>query len=252
MKKLVLIFFLICSAGLYAQSPADSLWNAANTHYAEARYNQALENYLEIEKMELESADLYYNIGNTYFKMLYVAQAILYYERALGLEPNNQDIAYNLQLAREQCIDKIEPVPAFFVVDWVREATQSLSSDTWAWFAIVMLAVSLLLLLVFYFARKSGLRKAAFVLAVIVFVFAGISAAFAWQGKKTATRQDAAIVFAAVSAVKSSPDAQGKDLLVIHEGTKIFVLEKVGDWARIELPDGRQGWVALSEIVFVY
>ncbi|HBG53078.1 MAG TPA: ion channel protein, partial [Rikenellaceae bacterium] len=39
---------------------------------------------------------------------------------------------------------------------------------------------------------------------------------------------------------------------VIHEGTRLRVLEQMGDWARIELEDGRQGWVALNEIVFVY
>jgi len=59
-------------------------------------------------------------------------------------------------------------------------------------------------------------------------------------------------VLAAVSSVRSAPGTQGKDLLVIHEGTRLRVLEQMGDWARIELEDGRQGWVALNEIVFVY
>ena len=75
---------------------------------------------------------------------------------------------------------------------------------------------------------------------------------FAWQSRKQATRKDIAIVLAAVSPVKAAPDTQGKDLLVIHEGTRVRVLEQMGTWARIELEDGRQGWVALNEIVFVY
>ena len=254
MKKIILLLALCFSAWLAAgaQNMADSLWNDANAHYANAQYQEALENYLQIESSGQESPALYYNIGNTYFKMRYIAYAILYYEKALRLEPNNPDILYNLQVAREQCIDRIEPVPTFFVTKWIRESHQILSSGMWAVISIGLLVLALVLFLVFFFARGVRFRKASFILSIVIFLFAILSTTFAWQSRKEATREDLAIVLSAVSSVRSAPGTQGKDLLVIHEGTRLRVLEQMGDWARIELEDGRQGWVALNEIVFVY
>ena len=254
MKRIILLIVICFSAFLAAgaQDVEDSLWNDANARYANAQYQEALENYLQIESSGKESAALYYNIGNTYFKMRYIAYAILYYEKALRLEPNNQDILYNLQVAREQCIDRIEPVPAFFVAEWIRKSHQILSSGMWSVISIGLLVLALVFFLVFLFARGVRFRKASFILSLVIFLFAILSAALAWKSRKEATREDLAIVLAAVSSVRSAPGTQGKDLLVIHEGTRLRVLEQMGDWARIELEDGRQGWVALNEIVFVY
>lgn len=254
MKKALFFIALFLSVPALAETGAiaDSLWNRANVLYADTHYQEALDNYMEIERSGKESATLYYNMGNTYFQMRYIAYAILYYEKALRLEPNNPDIAYNLEIAREQCIDRIEPVPVFFVADWIRKSHQRLSSDMWAVISAVLLSSSLMFFLFFLFARAVRFRKAAFVIAILAFLLAGTATTFAWQSRKEATRRDVAIVLAAVSSVKSAPGSQGKDLLVIHEGTRVRVLERMGDWARIELADGRQGWVALNEIVFVY
>ena len=230
----------------------DSLWNEANTHYSNAQYQEALDKYLSIEESGKESPALYYNIGNTYFQMRYIAYAILYYEKALRLEPNNPDIIYNLEVAREQCIDRIEPVPVFFLADWIRKSHQLLSSDIWTAISIILLVSALVFFMIFLFARGVRFRKASFILSVVILLFTLLTVALAWQSRKEATREDLAIVLSAVSSVRSSPGTQGKDLLVIHEGTRLRVLEKMGDWARIELEDGRQGWVALNEIVFVY
>lgn len=254
MKKLLflIVFSLVSFLTAAAGEITDSLWNEANAYYAGEQYQDALDHYLEIENSGVESADLYYNIGNTYFKMRYLAYAVLYYEKALRLAPNDPDITYNLEIAREQCIDRIEPVPTFFVADWIRKSHQIMSSDMWGVVSIGVLVLAILFFLLFLFARGVRFRKAAFILSIIIFLFAVMTTIFAWQSKKQATRKDIAIVLAAVSPVKAAPDTQGKDLLVIHEGTRVRVLEQMGTWARIELEDGRQGWVALNEIVFVY
>ena len=258
MNKLFLWISLLLAGVVSAQAQtnavrlADSLWTAANDQYAAGAYDQALATYERIEKSGVESVALYHNMGNTYFKLQYVASAILYYERALLLDPMNADVLYNLSIAQEQCIDTIEPVPSFFLADWVRNLRQSLSSDAWGWITLGLLAAGLLFMLLFYFARNIGFRKVSFVLATLLFVLMCVCVVFSWQNRHYAQHNNAAIVFAAVSSVKSSPDAQGKDLLVIHEGTKVLVLETVGSWARIELLDGRQGWIALSEINFVH
>ena len=56
----------------------------------------------------------------------------------------------------------------------------------------------------------------------------------------------------AVSVVRSSPDDKsGTELFVLHEGTKVKILESVGDWDKIELQDGRQGWSKKSNLEII-
>lgn len=261
MKKYLLLLFLLFahvfavsvdSAEKIDRTTTDSLWDRANSFYTEAQYERALEGYLQIEQSGAESAFLYYNIGNTYYKMQQHAFAILYYEKALRLDPHNADVLYNLSVVREQCIDRIEPIPQFFVTQWIQKTYRMLSPDIWSLLSLVFLPLSLTFVMLFVYAGPVELRKASFVLAVFIFLLFVTSWGFARQSKKEAVRADMAIVMSAVSSVKSAPGMQGKDLLVLHEGTKVRVLEEAGEWARIELEDGRQGWLLLHEILFVY
>jgi hypothetical protein len=57
-----------------------------------------------------------------------------------------------------------------------------------------------------------------------------------------------AIVFTPTVTVKSSPDASGTDLFVIHEGTKVVIRTTLSDWSEIELEDGNVGWMPSKDI----
>ena len=63
---------------------------------------------------------------------------------------------------------------------------------------------------------------------------------------------DKAIVMRPVVSVKSSPSTEAaQDLFILHEGTKVEILDQVGSWSNIELADGRQGWIRTSEIEII-
>ena len=63
---------------------------------------------------------------------------------------------------------------------------------------------------------------------------------------------DSAIVMRPVSPVKSSPSAESStDLFILHEGTKVRVIDQVGQWSNIELADGRQGWMQTSDMEII-
>ena len=48
--------------------------------------------------------------------------------------------------------------------------------------------------------------------------------------------------------VKSSPDPKGNDLFIIHEGTKVELLDEFNEWKKIRLQNGSIGWLMNSEI----
>ena len=57
-----------------------------------------------------------------------------------------------------------------------------------------------------------------------------------------------AIVFTTSVTAKSSPDAAGKPLFVVHEGTKVNVMKTNDTWIEVELPNGNAGWIAATDV----
>ena len=251
MKRLVYIFmFILVSQTLFA-ADRDSLWVRANDAYSLGEYSTALDIYNHIERDGYVSARLWYNMGNTCYKLQDDGKAILYYERALKLDPSNSDVKHNLEIARLKILDKIEVVPEFILTTWIKDLRNSMSSDKWGWIGIVMLMVTALLVLGFRFAPKSSQRKASFVFACVTLLMVLASFAFSMSLRANVKSQESAIVLAPVSNVKSAPNSTGGNLFILHEGTKVELLEQVGGWSRIELSDGRQGWMMSKDFEII-
>lgn len=252
-RKVSLALFLLTVAitffsnAIYAQDVRE-LWKNGNEKYTQGQYTEALENYIKIEESGFTSEALLYNIGNTYFKLKENGKSILYFERTLKMNPANKDAQNNLALAKEYSLDKIEEVPEFILTTWVKDINYSLSSDIWSYISLFLFAVVALLLLSFKFASTSKLRKLSFFLGMIALLFGIFAAVFAWTQRRDFMLRDSAIVMKLVSSVKSSPDNSGKTLFILHEGTKVKLLEELGGWKRVELADGRQGWIISIDI----
>ena len=238
----LLVLLLSLALPAAAQEDVSSLWEKAGEAFAAGQWQNALNCYQMIEGEGLVSDDLYYNIGNTFLKLQDNAHAILYYERALKLNPSHADAAHNLEIVRQMTLDKIDEVPDFILVSWFHNLRQGLSANAWAWITLGLLLLAGILLTVFRSGAPRSLRKVSFILSCIVLVLAIFTFIFSLQQKRAVMRQDSAIVTAPVCSVKSSPAEGGKTVFVLHEGTKVRLLDDVGDWARIEIADGRQGW----------
>lgn len=249
-SMLVLVALLSLPLAASAQdSYVDSLWNAANAAYVDGRWADAAADYGLISGMGLESAALYCNTGDAYFKDGNIPMAILYYERALKVDPSYEDARYNLTLLNSMIQDRIEPVPEFVLKAWAREICYVMDSDAWAALFIVFLALTLGLVLLFLLAPTAAGRRAGFFTGIVTLLLAVIAISFSvWQKNDYNEEQDA-IVMRPVTSVKSSPAAGAStDLFILHEGTKVKVIDSVGTWDNIELADGRQGWIPASDI----
>lgn len=226
----------------------DSLWAQAVSDYTEENYRAALDGFAAIEEAGYVSPDLYYNMGNCCYKLGHrLGKAILYYEKALKLDPSYEDAAVNLEIAREGTLDRIEAVPEFILLTWFKAFRDTLSSDAWAWLSLTLLLAVAVLVLLFRFGRSLALRKTAFALAVVAVVFMVMSAVFAFNMRSAVVDSGEAVVTVPVSSVKSSPGSTDQSLFILHEGTKVSVVDSLGEWYRIELSDGRQGWMQGDE-----
>ncbi|MBR1927261.1 MAG: BatD family protein [Bacteroidales bacterium] len=228
-------------------SGGGDLWQEGVSAYSDSRFKDAADSWEGILASGVASPELYCNIGDAYFKQGNYPRAILNYERALKLDPSFSDARYNLDFTQNFTQDKIEAVPEFILESVGRKLCYSLGSDTWAVLFLVFLALTAAGVLVFLLSPMTGRRRLGFYCGIVFLLLSLLCLDFsAWQ-KRDYGKKDSAIVMLPVSSVKSSPSGD-KDLFVIHEGTKVKILDNVGDWQYISLADGRQGWIASSAV----
>ncbi|MFP4527003.1 MAG: tetratricopeptide repeat protein [Candidatus Kapaibacterium sp.] len=250
LKIAVIIMMMVAAGVAIAQNPSDK-FRRANQEYQSEHYARATELYEELIKDGYENADIYYNLGNAYFKQKQLAPAIVNYERALRLDPGNEDIRFNLRVANLRTVDNIEKLPRLFIWEWLDAAGGIFASGGWAWIAIALLWIALVLAIIFFIKWQPLVKRAAFFGAMIAFVLAIASFAFAWKSYTTETARDRAIVFTPSVYVKSSPGRKGTDLFILHEGTKVRTIDRVGKWVEIRLANGNVGWVPRESIEII-
>ena len=220
----------------------------ADAEYSKGNYQQAIKDYEELLKAG-ESAEIYYNLGNAYYRTENITRAVLSYERALLLNPADDDIRFNLQMARSKTIDKITPESEMFFFTWYRSLVNLMTIDGWAHLAIASIILTLILALVYLFAGHLTLRKIGFYGGVLFLIIFLLSNLFAFQQKQMLMKRNGAIVTAPSVTIKKTPVANSADQGVIHEGTRVDIIDDtMRDWKEIHLADGREGWIPASQI----
>ena len=220
----------------------------ADAEYSKGNYQQAIKDYEELLKAG-ESAEIYYNLGNAYYRTENITRAVLSYERALLLNPADEDIRFNLQMARSKTIDKITPESEMFFFTWYRSLVNLMTIDGWAHLAIASIILTLILALVYLFAGHLTLRKIGFYGGVLFLIIFLLSNLFAFQQKQMLMKRNGAIVTAPSVTIKKTPVANSADQGVIHEGTRVDIIDDtMRDWKEIHLADGREGWIPATQI----
>lgn len=240
-----LLLAMICFGGTSAKAVTK---NNADTEYQKGNYQQAIRDYEEILKNG-ESAEIYFNLGNAYYRTDNITKAVLNYERARLLSPGDDDINFNLQFARSKTIDKITPQSEMFFVTWYKSLVNFTSVDNWAKTGILCIVMALLLVLLYLFGPQLMLRKIGFFGGLAFFVIFLLSNLFAFQQKQALDNRTGAIIISPSVNIKKTPAKNSADQFVLHEGTRIDIIDKgMTDWRCIRVGDGREGWIETKAI----
>ncbi len=246
---------LLCALVLFSGnllSTQESFFEEGNREYRDGDFEAALASYVQILESGYESAALYYNIGNSYFKLGDLGRSILFYERALELNPRDDDARANLELAQSLTADEITPLPGFWplrVLDWWVHALPS----SWLMVIVGFFYLMCMAALVAVILVRSGTldlwgRRVAFVAGVLTLVFGLNLIALELE----LAEPTEAIVLADEVAVHSAPSAdQALQVFTIHEGTKARIDQQSGGWAEIVLADGKVGWVRMEVLEII-
>ncbi len=250
MTRYILILTIqLFTASLFAYNPnPDSLITKANNAYSQGLYDSALATYNNVINQGIESGELYYNMGNAYYKNNDIASAILYFEKAKKLLPNDEDINYNLHIANSMIVDKIEKVPELFYHSWWNYIYNIMDADAWTIFALISFTFLIVTMGLFIISKKRNNRKLSFYIGVIFLAITIASFALASQKYYINIEHKEAIVFTSSITIKSSPTQNSVDLFVIHDGTKVEIIDKIDNWVEIKIQNGSSGWLPIKSI----
>ena len=238
MKK-ILVLLLFVSQVFWAQTAFDK----GNKYYEKENYEAAISSFESVLASGKQSSELYFNLGNCYYKLHKVAPAIYNYEKALLLSPNDTEIKTNLEFARKMAIDDIKVIPKVGFSKLIQDFMAKYYYDTWAWIAVTFAFMFLLFFVGYYFSKTTVLKRIFFFGMFLWLIGIGLSAASGFYEKSRIANERPAIVFAETTSVKSEPKSSASDAFVLHEGTKVYILESIANWKKVELTDETTGWI---------
>lgn len=248
MRTLPFIFIACLSAGSLQANTDQAMADSAQAAYARGQHEQALALYDSLNA-KWSSPALLYNIGNCHFKLNDIPHAILYYERALRLAPGSEDVQANLDLARSRVADRVNELPAFTLGGSWDRTLAGTDNDQWARRSLWAMLVLCALLAAWRIARQRAISGVLLGMSAVAFIALSIALLLAFRRKNEASNSTQAIVMTARVDVRSEPRLGATTLFVLHEGTKVTVLQTNGDWNEVRLPNGSVGWMPPASLV---
>ncbi len=227
-----------------ANAQPEELFSHANELYQQQKFAEAQEMYDSIVAQGYEHAETYYNLGNTHYRQGNIGLAILNYEKALKLDPDDEDAQHNLELAKQQTVDEFNVVPTPALKRLFNDVASIFSSSIWTILALVFLALAVAMGLLFLFKKRSSWVISLFVVGLILAMsFEGFA-----YGTYLLEQEKFAVVITPNTYMKSAPATSAADLFILHEGTKVKVQEEFEGWQKVRLPDGKLGWVVVADL----
>ncbi len=241
-KIFFVLLLLFVSMPLYGQS-VDQIMKQGNSEYQNNQFEKAIDSYNKILHKDYESAALYYNLGNAYFRLHKLGMAILNYEKGLRLSPNDEDLQYNLRIANARTVDKIQELPKLFFVQWWDGIITSLSVTSLSLLLILVYIAFLVAIAVYLLSKNFKFQRLSFfggstllaVLVIVVIIFVA-------RVNRESSSNYAILVEPSITA-KIAPDSKSSDVFLIHEGIKFQLVDQVNNWSKIQLADGKIGWL---------
>lgn len=248
LKKILSIFiFTFLSIHLFS----NTIFDEGVKYYMSKQYEKSIASFQSLVNEGYQSHSLYYNLACAYFKMEDYAHAMLWFERAKRLNPSDDDTEFNIQVTKYKLKDKIEALPELFFITWCKSFLNIFSEKQWSVITIILFFAFFILLAIFLITPVFWLRKTSFYVGIFTISAFIISFMAAYSQTKIMSNKHEAIIMSKKMEIKSSPDAASKVLFVVHDGVKVDIQDKIGEWVEIKLPNGDKGWVLMSELEVV-
>lgn len=255
MKHIIAFFSVLIFACYVSATP---LAEQADSAYNKEEYAEAIRLYNEAITADGASTTILYNLGNAYYRNNSLGKAILNYERALALDPSNEDAAINLKFVRTRIEDAPED-DSSFLSNLHKVIVSNMSPDAWAWMALTIFIVLLATIAMYIFSSNIMMRKTGFFGGIVlIFIFIYVFA-IAYQTASAYKSHDKAIVIVPTTNLSSAPRSnrgEKEKVVPIHEGTKVLIIDSlstpddpnVGKWYDVKINNSSRAWLNAADV----
>ena len=242
-KKLIILIMLFVLETSFGQTTPEFLFNEGNKAYNAADYENAISLYEQTIKMGNHSAELYYNLGNANYRLNKVAESIYYFEKAKLMRPKDKDILTNSAFANNMTIDAIEKIPISQIDQINKFIIGIFSFEIWTYFTLILLWIFTILFLGYLFFIRTILKRRFFFSSLGILLLFIFSFSITYSIDQNEKNRKFAILFSKQIDIWSEPNQQGDRLFVLHEGTKVQLLDSLEEWQKIRIANGSEGWI---------
>ena len=230
----------------------DDKFTKANNLYNDSKYEKSIEIYFEILDSGVHSSELYYNLGNSFYKLNDIPNSILFYEKSLKLNPTDKDVINNLKMVNNAIIDDITKIPEPFFDNQLNKISNNLSYSNWGLISLIISFLFLLLFIFYFFSKEPIVKRTSFTLLFVFLVLIGITTKISLHAYEKNHLEKYAIIFSSKIEIKSEPNERSENLLILHMGTKVKIIDSFNDeWVKIKLVNGQEGWINNNEIKII-
>lgn len=248
-KYLVNIFLLMLLAMQVAATPANVIeqFNSANKLADQKKYKEALELYIQIEKSNNLSSNLYENMANVEIKQGHIATALLYLEKAKKYTSHTELINDKIQTILSSQHLEYEQISISISEYFAKQ----LGLFNWTILAIVG-SILLSLFVVIYFSMKQKISLKVFAIIILLgFLSLFLFHHMASTCQEITTTHNWAIVIEDKTALKNTPDNSSSTNYEVQAGSKFKILDKIGNWYLLQNQFGKKGWAATKNISLI-
>ena len=245
-KNFFVLFILLHKIGFSQTS--ELLFQKGNEFYNNGKYELAINEYNKIIDNNIHSSELYFNLGNSFYKLNKVAECNYYYEKALLLSPNNKEILDNLSFAKNMTLDIIEDLPQTQIQQRYNLVISYFSTKTWAFISLGLVLAFFITALFYLFSYDSRYKRVFFSLSIFFLFISVLTSSVVWNELTRLKEIKKGIIFSKELSVYSEPNKRNEEIFVLHEGTKVEILDSLKGWEKIRLANGSEGWVVEKKI----
>jgi|GEM_PF-249886 len=227
---------------------AAALFADANTAYLAGDSSRALAAYQALVAEGVQSPELETNLGAASLRLGKRGLAALHFERALFLDPGDEDARTDLAEVRRGNVDKLEgeseeggaEVLGRLLAPLPGAAAAALLLSSWT-LGFCLFGLRLL-------RPRPYLGRA----AIAAFALAALGSAItlgAAKGRELALQRG--VVVAQSAPAREGPSAKASSSFEVHEGTTLRIQDEENGFRRVKLANGLTGWVVAGAVDLV-
>jgi tetratricopeptide (TPR) repeat protein len=248
----LLALALVAAPAVGLSTSLNGLFDEGNNAFWNGDYEKAVKAYDRLEALGARSAVLSYNLGTAEARLGRLGEAVRHYERALSIEPDQEDARYNLGLVREFLARRASEAG--------RDADLAPAAGPWRAAldrfspfaaALLFLIFDLALFGVLVVRRFVAGELVRLTLGVTAGVLAALTAATlavtAGKWHQLSYEREAVVTSRDVTDAVEGPGSAVRRF-GIEEGSRVKVLERREGWTRVRDDRGRDGWVRSERV----